>query len=346
MPTDSKHWAPRVETGGDSEVLVFEGKESPFFNLSGAAGTRAKDVQALSKTKEVGRKGGWDADARIEDMDFDGVDAAVLFGAGLGGGIEMQVANRPLRFAMMQAYNDWLAEFCKSYPQRLIGIAEIPVWDAELALKESERAAQMGLRGVTIPAIPAFPDSPPEDKPYTDPSYERLWTGLAEMKLPIHFHLGTKPVTRGLERELLVSVSTNKTSMSEPIACFIFSGALERHPDLKIISVESGIGWMAFFIQWMDHNFEKHRYHTKSTLSEPPSFYFHRQVFGTFIDDRVGVRNRDVIGVENILWSSDYPHINSTWPESRKSIEEHFRGVPEDEKRKMVAENAANLYGL
>jgi predicted TIM-barrel fold metal-dependent hydrolase len=204
----------------------------------------------------------------------------------------------------------------------------------------------MGLRGVTIPSIPAFSNSPPEDMPYTDLMYEPLWAGLAEMKLPVHFHLGTKPVTRGLERELMVSVSTNKASMGEPIACFIFSGALQRHPDLKIVSVESGIGWMAFFIQWMDHTFHKHRYHTKSALTEPPSFYFHRQVFGTFIDDKVGVRNRDVIGVENILWSSDYPHINSSWPESRKSIEEHFRGVPTDEKRKMVAENAANLYGL
>ena len=177
MPAEFRDRAPRVEQRGDREMLVFEGKETPFFNLSGAAGTDAKSVEILSKTKEVGRKGGWDPDARIEDMDYDGVDAAVLFGAGLGGGIEMQPANRPLRFAMMQVYNDWLAEYCRSHPDRLVGIAEIPVWDAELALKEAQRAAEAGLRGVTIPAIPAFPDSPPEDMPYTDPMYERLWAG-------------------------------------------------------------------------------------------------------------------------------------------------------------------------
>jgi predicted TIM-barrel fold metal-dependent hydrolase len=110
--------------------------------------------------------------------------------------------------------------------------------------------------------------------------------------------------------------------------------------------VESGIGWMAFLVQWMDATWHKHRHHTQSKLEEPPSFYFHRQVFGTFIDDVVGVRNRDVIGVDNIMWSSDYPHINSSWPRSREYIEKHFSDVPAAERAKMVGGNAARVYGL
>ena len=346
LPREFRDQAPRVESRGDHEVLVFEGVEQRMHLLSASAGVDAEDIEALAKTKEDGRKGGWDPTARLEDMDFDGVDGQVLFGSGDGGGIEMTVEHRPLRVAMMQVYNEWLAEFCRNAPSRLIGSGEIPVWDLGLALQEVKRCADLGLRGVLIPAIPAYADSPAGDMPYTDPSYEPLWDALEDMNLAVHFHLGTLPLTRGLRRELMVFISVNKSMMSEPIASFIFSGVLQRHPKLKIVSVESGIGGMAFLLNWMDATFNKHRYHLESPLTEPPSFYFHRQVFGTFIDDEVGVRNRDVIGVDNIMWSSDYPHVNSTWPRSRESIARHFAGVPNDERQKMICGNVARLYGL
>ncbi|MDG2303324.1 MAG: amidohydrolase family protein [Candidatus Binatia bacterium] len=346
LPARFRDRAPRVESRGDKEILVFEDTERPFGALESAAGVDSKNVRLLAKTKEQGRKGGWDPDARIEDMDFDGVRAQVLFGSGSGGGVAIQCADRELRKAMMRAYNDWISEFCKPYSDRLIGIAELPIYDMDFALEEAERCAKLGLRGVLLPAVPAYEESPASDKPYTDPSYERLWATLANMNLPVHFHLGTRPVTRGLRQEIMVNISVNKSAMSEPIASFIFSGALQRHPNLKIVSVESGIGWMAFLVPWMDSVWNKHRYHTRSELTEPPSHYFHRQVFGTFIDDEIGVRNRDVIGVENILWSSDYPHVNSSWPTSREYIERHFGDVPPVERRKMVCENTAHLYDI
>ena len=346
LPAALRSRAPRVERRGDSEVLVFEGTERPFTTLESAAGVDSKDLQILAKTKQTGRKGGWDPHARIEDMDFDGVKAQVLFGSGAGGGVAIRCQDRALRSEMMKVYNDWLAEFCRSYPERLLGVAELPTWDIGLAIAEAKRAAGLGLKGVLIPAIPAYAESAPEDKPYTDSSWEPLWAALADLDLPIHMHLGTRPVTRGLDKELMVQITVNKTAMSEPIASLIFSGALMRHPNLKVVSVESGVGWMAFFVEWIDRVWAKHRHHTKSPLVEPPSHYFHRQVFATFIDDEVGVRNRDVIGVENIMWSSDYPHINSSWPTSREYVERHFGKVPADERRKMVYGNAARLYGL
>jgi predicted TIM-barrel fold metal-dependent hydrolase len=346
VPAQWRSRMPRIERRGDRDVLVFEGNERPISLLEGSAGVASKDVQVLAKSKSEGRRGGWDPAARIEDMDFDGVDAQVLFGSGAGGGVAIRSVERPMQLVMMRAYNEWLAEFCRACPQRLIGIGEIPIWDLDAALEETRRCAQLGLRGVLIPAVPAYVDSPPGDKSYLDPGYERLWAALADLGLPIHFHLGTRPVSRDVDKNLMVLISVNKTVMCEPIATFIFSGILQRHPGLKLISVESGIGWMAFLVPWMDHVFERHRWHTKSELSETPGFYFHRQVFGTFIDDVVGVRNRDVIGVGNIMWSSDYPHVNSSWPESRVYIEKHFGDVPTEERRLMVGGNAARLYGL
>ncbi|MEE9285093.1 MAG: amidohydrolase family protein, partial [Dehalococcoidia bacterium] len=189
--------APRVERRGDEEVQVFEGKEQAPTMLASVAGKKYEDYKAQAKTFEEGRQGGWDPHARIKDMDVDGVDAEVLYGSGYGGGITLQTADRPLRFALMKAYNDWLADFCKAYPDRLVGIAEIPHWDLDLAMGEARRARKLDLRGVLIPAIPAMdgPDSDPNDRPYTDPWYDPLWDLLEELDLPAHMHLGARPIT-------------------------------------------------------------------------------------------------------------------------------------------------------
>lgn len=346
VPAKLKERAPRVESRGDHEVLVFEGREQRFGGLDSAAGTKFDKVKLQQQKAKSERAGGWDPHARIPDMDQDGVDAEVLFGSGAGGGVTIATNDREMKFGLMQAYNDWIKDFCAPYPDRLIGVAEIPHWDMDLAVAETKRARKGGLRGVLMPAVPAMADSPESDKPYTDPWYEPLWDTLEEQEMSLNFHLGPRPVTRGLESHLMIGISCNKSMMSEPMTSLIFSGVLMRHPKLKAVSVESGIGWMAFLLPWMDHVWERHRYHTGSTLEEPPSFYWHRQIFGTFIDDVVGVKNRDVIGVENIMWSSDYPHINSSWPNSQKYIDNHFQGVAEDEKRKMVSENVANLYKM
>ena len=346
VPANLRDRAPRVESRGDHEVLMFEGREQRFMALDSSAGKKVERKDLLQSTAKAERAGGWDPHARIPDMDHDGVDAEVLFGSGSGGGVTINTNDREMKFALMQAYNGWLSDFCAPYPDRLIGIAEIPHWDIDLAIAETKRAAKAGLRGVLLPAIPAAPGSPESDKAYVDPVYEPLWDTLEEMDMSVNMHLGTRPLTRGVEGYLLVNISCNKAMMAEPMTSLIFSGVLMRHPNLKAVSVESGIGWMAFLIPWMDSVWEKHRVHTASTLEEPPSFYWHRQVLGTFIDDLVGIQNRHVIGVENIMWSSDYPHINSSWPESQKYIDRHFEGVPDDERRKMVSENAAKLYKL
>ena len=335
--------APRLEEREEGRFLVFEGNSQRISGLSSVAGKKSEDYDHESEGR---RRGGWDPDARIHDQDLDNVAAEVLY----GGSAILNTKDRELRGALSRAYNDWLADFCASHPSRLIGIGEIPMWDIDLAIAEARRLREKGLRGVLIPSIPTIegPWSTPADRNYTDPWYEPLWSALEDLDLSVNMHLGARPLTEGLDykQNAMIAIVCNKAMMAEPITSFIFSGVLQRHPRLKVVSVESGVGWMAFLVQWMDAVFEKHRHWTKSPLTEPPSFYFHRQVLGTFIEDPVGVNERHVIGLGNIMWSNDYPHADSTWPHSRKSVEEHFAGVPDEERNQICAGNAAALYGI
>lgn len=348
LPPALRDKAPQVESREDGQYVTFEGTEQRISLLSDAAGRRDKDMnKAVKDVKKEFKAGGWDPDIRLEDMKRDSVVAEVIY----GGTYTFQTSDLELRLAMTRAYNDWLAKLCRSHPDRLIGIAEIPTWDMELAAKEVFRAKELGHRGVLIPAIPTLegPWSTPADRPYTDPFWEPLWSVLEETEMSANMHLGPKPLTKGLtESSLMSHIVCNKAMMAEPICSVIFSGALQRHPKLKLVSVEGGIGWMAFIVEWMDRVFERHNAWQNSPLTEMPSHYFHQQVFGTFMEDVVGLRERELIGVDNIMWASDYPHSDSTWPHSRKSVEEQMSeaSVSAEDAYKITFGNAAKLYGI
>ena len=136
--------------------------------------------------------------------------------------------------------------------------------------------------------------------------------------------------------------------MSEIVASWIISGTLERFPRLNVVLVEAGLGWIPYFLERLDTMERSHGWGTfeGKVIKEKPSFYWHRQMYATFESDIVGVRNRYDIGVENLMWATDYPHPDSTWPNSQRILHEHFDGVPAEEKSLMAAGNAARLYGL
>jgi predicted TIM-barrel fold metal-dependent hydrolase len=144
----------------------------------------------------------------------------------------------------------------------------------------------------------------------------------------------------------IVDLLMSKLAMAEACGTLAVSGLLARHPELRIVSVEGQIGWLSFAAYYLDHVWAKHRHWTKSELREPPGFYLRRQVSATFMEDPVGLRERHAIGVDNILWSSDYPHSETTWPQSRKLTDEWFADFPADERRKILRDNAARLYGI
>jgi predicted TIM-barrel fold metal-dependent hydrolase len=349
LPARFRERAPRIVMRrhpryGDVEHLAFEGRELPFNFISADAGVASKDAVPVGNSFLDGRRGGWDPIARIADLDRDGVDAEIL----LDGVTMLVTPDRELKAAMIRAYNDWLADFCRSAPDRYFGIAYLPTWDAEASVAEAKRARSLGLRGVMIPSIPGIetPYSMPADHAFDEPFWDPLWSALEELDMPAHMHVDLGALQPKFSADTIILMCANKTMYSEPIAVFCCRGVLERHPRLRLVTVESGVGWLAWFLPWMDLVFERHRYYTGYALREQPSHYARRQVAASYIQDEIGVRLRQDIGLDMILWCNDYPHVDGIWPQSGESIAAHMRGVPESERHAILAGNAMRLYGI
>jgi predicted TIM-barrel fold metal-dependent hydrolase len=331
--------APRLEKTGEGDFQIFEGRRTPLLGINAMAGRKFEEYSLTVRRLSEQRPGGWDPAERLKDQDIDGVQAEVLYG---GGPLPSQDAQ--LRRASYFAYNDWLAEFCSANPRRLLGVAYIPCEEVEEATGEIRRTARKGLAGAVIPRFP------PGGGNWFDPRWEPLWDTLVEVGWPAGVHVGG----RGREMAMpsldstgfLADLLMSKFAMGEAIAILVLSGILERHPELRVISVESQIGWMSFAHYYLDHLWERHRYWTKSALKERPSYYFKRQVYATFMEDPVGLRECHQIGIDNIMWSSDYPHSETTWPKSKELTENWFKDFDAQDRAKICAANAQRLYNL
>ena len=286
---------------------------------------------------------------RLADMDRDGVDATVMYGPI----VPLLVPDPELRQVCYHAYNEWLAEFCATAPERLVGAGLVPIDDPKAASDEVRFLKTVGLRtGMFLAAR--------VETPLWDEAWEPLWEAAAEMGISIGFHLsgGHRTVVwSGPKADQLgnmgVRVSCSTIQMDEPLAGIIFGGALERHPGLKIVLAETGIGWLPYMLERMDDSYRKFadapaywRQHGGLAITMEPSAYFRRQIWATFQTDHAGLRLLDVLGEDRVMWASDYPHADSTWPESRKAIEEQFKDVSPAARRRVLCDNARELYGL
>jgi uncharacterized protein len=295
-------------------------------------------------------KAAFDATERLKLMDEDGVAAEVLFpqAAGFGGGPFVSTKGDPeLRLACVRAYNDYLAEEWSGVSERFVAQCLIPMWDVELAVAEAKRAHELGHRGVVWTAAPHNFGFPHFNDAYWDP----LWATLQELSMPVALHIGSAGLGGDqwegwtpMKRTSVVSVYAI-TSNVQVMANLIFSGVLERFPELRFISVESGLGWVPYLLETADHQYEaQHLWDEGMTIR--PSEYFKRQCYVNFWYEASGIQQRDRIGVENILWEADFPHPTSTYPNSRKAIEDSLVGVPADEQALMLQGNAERLFGI
>jgi predicted TIM-barrel fold metal-dependent hydrolase len=247
--------------------------------------------------------------------------------------------------AAMRVYNDWIGEFCVVAPDRLLGAGLLPMrGPVEWAVEEAERLAKTtGIRSLIIPAEVG--------RSYAHQDYNRLWAALQDLGLLVATHSGTgteEAIFAKIER-LGMGLGVTDGKVFQPMramADLIWGAVPQRYPKLRFVIVEGGIGWIASLLGFMDHWWHDHHRWMEPKLDEAPSTYFKRQFWATFEDDRAGILTRELIGVDRLMWGSDYPHTEGTFPYSQEQIMKDFMGVPEGEVHQMVAGNAARLYSL
>jgi predicted TIM-barrel fold metal-dependent hydrolase len=351
--------APRVVPNPEAPGFVFTAEGRYLIPAVGADSVGTGDESIAEKLErdtesDLRSTTGWDATERIEAQDKDGVEAEVIYttlGMSLFG-----LRDGELQREAFRAYNDWLFECCSENLDRFIPIALISLEDVDLAVKDIQSAAHKGFRGAMITASTA------PDRSFGSRDYDPFWHAASEAGMPISLHntAGRANDASMLERvgltafagrgdgelSLLEYAANLIYEVPRSLITIIFSGVLERFPELQVVSTENDVGWMPYFLQKLDHVFEKFGQLSDEPLSMKPSEYARRQIFATFQDDPIGASNLQYFGASNYMWASDYPHLDSTWPNSRQVIEKNFADVPTENVTKIVYENAARLYRL
>jgi predicted TIM-barrel fold metal-dependent hydrolase len=340
--------APRmVRIDGADEIVVEADQVLSGIGLISNAGARFEAPETISghgRFEDVPR-GGYDPEQHLADMRLDGVAGEVLYPS--QGLFYFRVSDSALQAAIFRAYNDWLAEFCHTDPARLKGIAMISMDDVHAAIRELERTKRLGLAGAMITEYPL------DDRRYDQPEYEPFWAAAESLGMPLSLHTATRRQgkIRGAGAKTLRDASSRATKAFYPalsMCDMIFSGVFERYPRLTLAIVEFELSWAPHLLDTMDYTYrERHEeaiYRFQDGMR--PSDVFHRNVMLSFQEDAVGIRLRDLIGVDNIMWGSDYPHSESTFPQSRKILAEILAGVPEGEQARIVGANTARVYGF
>jgi predicted TIM-barrel fold metal-dependent hydrolase len=281
-----------------------------------------------------------DPKLRVRDMDLDKVRAEVLYP---DRGLTFFHLDQDVQEVLFPRYNDWLAEFCAAQPGRLFGITAVSAFDIDKAIKEMQRGHEMGLHGALIWEVPH------PSLPYTSKHYEKLYAAAVELDTPIHVHILTgysyhMKRTTGVEN-MRGCVNTKTHDTMTTLFDFIWTGVFERHPKLKLALIESEIGWIPFVLQQWDYYY--HRFIKEGfPIKRPPSEIFRDHCYCTFMDDYMGALTLSAWGEKNVMWSSDYPHPNMTWPNSRAFAAKQIAYLPEERQKRLLSQNVIDLYGL
>jgi len=334
--------APRLvrhEQLGD--VFVIDGMKRPVpMGLVAAAGKPSESLSTFGVRFDELHRGGWDPDARLADQDRDGVAGEVIYPT-----VGMVLCNhRDLDYkkACFDAYNRWIAEYAGSHPERLFGIGQTAVRTPEEAVHDLEEIRRLGLRGVMLPGYPGVED-------WDHPCYDPLWEAAVALELPLSFHILTaREELGGTPRgPRLNSFMTIIRGCQDIVGTLVLSGVFERHPRLRVVCVEADAGWLPHYMYRMDHAYKRHRaWLPAGTLSRLPSEYLRENVYVTFQDDHVAFQMTHLCNPRRLLWASDFPHSDSTWPCSQDVIREQTAGLSPDVRRWILHDNVAELYGL
>jgi predicted TIM-barrel fold metal-dependent hydrolase len=366
---------PHVESLEEGDVWFCDGlKMGSVDGGSANVGDRFEDPEnKMSKLITINdvRPGGYLPEEHVKDLDIDGQDVSIVYPT--KGFLLFAVPDGALLDAICRSYNDWVGEFCGAFPKRIKGIAMINTDDVQVGVKELERCAKMGFVGAMIASYPSVAQL------YDNPAYEPFWAAAQDLEMPLSLHISCNRYSPSEEfadpanrwaRPAVIMNYAYWPQMS--LADIIFSGVFERYPKLQVGSVEYELSWATHFLDRLDYTYtdrmppkldattkspsqNRAAWSIRRPLANPmvrfkdgvlPSDFFHSNVFLGFQEDALGIRDRHIIGVDNLQWGSDYPHTESTFPRSREILENILADCTEEEKAKIVGGNAERIYRL
>ncbi len=356
LPAKFQDKAPKLvkdHKGGDA--WEFQRGVTPMpIGMVTTAGQRYEEFDWFGHGYDDIRKGCYLGQDRLEDMDFDGIDAAVLYPSQRTMMYFMANEDDEFHKAGVDAYNKWvLNEFAGADQKRLLPMFQMPNLGIETSLSELHRAKKEGFRGVILTRFPS-------GNPTLNAADEPFWAQAEEIGMPIHIHINIGGAARaqGTAQAAALQAATagamtTSSLLGGTLGAFgtimadsIHQGIFDRYPALRMVGVEVQAGWIPAVLEFWDDRYWRNRTVAECTLKMLPSEYFYRNWTVTFITDYYGVKNRHDIGVKNMMWSTDYPHHGADWPYSRKVADQMFYGVPKEEKELMTCGNAMELYGL
>ncbi|XOV87236.1 MAG: amidohydrolase family protein [Pseudomonadota bacterium] len=338
-----KDRAPRIVNKGDAgDFFQIDGMDSPIaLGLVAAAGKKPEEIKVDGSRFEDLHRGGWDPHARLADQAKDGVAAEVIYPT-----VGMMLCNHPdfdYKKACFDAYNRWIAQYCGEYPDRLLGCGQTAMRSPEEGIEDLKAIKALGLRGVMMPGNPQVED-------YDSPVYDDFWEAAVELGLPISFHILTTrnaslSASRGPRINSFLSIIRGNQDI---MGTLVFGGVFERHPRLKVVCVEADAGWVPHYMYRMDHAYNRHRNWLAPgiKLSKLPSEYFAEHIYTTFQDDWVAFKTADLMNWRRLLWASDFPHSDSTWPWSQELLAKHAADLTDEQRRAILCDNVCELYGI
>lgn len=331
------------------DYWVYEDLYQSLKRAVAASGRDRDDMTMTATTYDDVRPGCYDPVARLHDMDANWTQASLCFPnfPRFCGQTFLEAKDHELALLCVQAYNDWMVEeWCASSGGRLVPLCLVPLWDADLAAAEVRRNAARGVRAVAFTEIPPYLGLPSIHSGYWDPFFAACdETGTV---VCLHIGSGTKMPSTSPDAPLGVNVTIGFGNSMNSLADWLFSGKLAQFPNLRLMYAEGQIGWIPYLLERADDVWKQHRawVSTDSATSEPPSTYYYRQVYGCFFRDHHGLRSLDECGVDNVMFEVDYPHSDSTWPDSKAVVAELTAGLAPDVVHKIVRGNAIELLGL
>lgn len=340
----------RYETTDDGDpvdVWVYEDIRVPQSLLGAAVGYEVDDMELRVITFDDMRPGCYDPAERLKDMNVSGVERSVCFPnlfARFCGQRFLQGKDRELARLCVEAYNDFMVdEWTAGSDGRLIPLGILPLWDVELCTAEVMRIADRGVHNVCFSEIPPFLGLPSLHTDYWDP----LFSACEDANTAILIHIGSSsrlPVTSE-DAPSAVQNTLPAVNSAMSLVDWLFSGAFVRHPGLRVGFAECQIGWVPYFLQRADEVWQHNRAwnEVRDKIPNPPSTYFHDHVWCTFFSDDFGLANLDAIGVDQVMFETDYPHSDTNWPSSQAVAEKMMKDLDDETTEKLVRGNALRL---